>query len=27
MSWRSHGTDNASLVDALKTNGIVKSKR
>jgi len=25
MSWRSHGRDNASLVDALERNGIVKT--
>jgi len=26
MAWRSHGTDNASLVDKLQENGIVKSQ-
>lgn len=26
MAWRSHGTDNTSLVDKLQENGIVKSQ-
>jgi hypothetical protein len=27
MAWRSHGSDNASLVQELERNGIVKSPR
>ena len=27
MAWRSHGSDNASLVDALKRNSVIQDSR